>query len=119
MPTEGNSECVRTTSFAGDERQLSGSPASSDPSRCRASPLRSRRGMRDGAAGSAAPRSGPPADHALVIFLLVFDPEVSLENVLSDHAAQPVPLFDGMTEMHAAKDTCVVDLSDDILEAVK
>src|SRR3984893_19311237 len=71
------------------------------------------------AAGAAAARSGPPASHALVLFVLVFDPEVSLENVLSDHAAQPVPLFDGMTEMHTAKDTRVVYLSDHILEAVK
>jgi hypothetical protein len=75
--------------------------------------------MRDVTAGAAATRSGPPASHALVLIVLIFVPEVSLENVLGDHAAQPVPLFDGMTEMHAAKDTCVVDLFDHILEAVK
>jgi hypothetical protein len=42
----------------------------------------------------AAARSGPPRRHALVVFAL----EMVLENVLSNHAPQPVSLFDGMTE---------------------
>ena len=102
----------------GGERQLSGNLALSHPSRCRAR-SDSKRGMRDTAAWAAAARSSPPPGDALVLFVLLFVPEVSLENVLSNHAAQPVPLFDGMMEMHAAKDARVVDFSDHILEAVK